>query len=202
MHKTSFVVALTLVALAATARAQDLASSPDSRPRLEVSLSVLPMGLGRFTSSPGGMATTDDAAFSYGLALHAGYIVIPGLTVGVVPQVLLNVKPKVQDGDAAQELDLFARIAYTQQLVDSIGLFVEVMPGYSLIRPPNNSGDTSSGLVLGLGGGATIPLSERAFASLGLGYQIGFQKLPAKDLSPEGPSTRYVRVAIGVGTRF
>jgi hypothetical protein len=201
MHKTSSVVALTLVALAATARAQDLASSPDPQPRLEVSLSLLPMGLGRFTASPGGMTTTDDAAFSYGVALHAGYVVIPGLTVGLVPQLLLNVKPKVQDGDAAQEIDLFARIAYSQQLVDSIALFVEVLPGYSLIHPPNN-GDNSMGLVLGLGGGATMPLSERSFASLGVGYQVGFQKLPAKDLAPEGPSTRYVRVAIGVGTRF
>ena len=201
MHKTSFIVALTLIALAAPARAQEVASSPGPRPRREVSVSLLPMGLGRFTASPGGMTSTDDAAFSYGLALHAGYIVIPGLTVGLAPQLLLNVKPKVQDGGAAQEIDLFARIAYSQQLVDSIGLFVEVLPGYSLIHPPNN-GDNSMGLVLGLGGGATLALSDRAFASFGVGYQVGFQKLPPKDLAPEGPSTRYVRVAIGVGTRF
>ena len=201
MHKTSFAVALTLVALAATARAQDVASSPAFQPRREVSLSLLPMGLGRFTQSGGGMVTTDDAAFSYGLALHAGYTVIPGLTVGLVPQLLLNVKPKIQDGNAAQEIDLLTRVAYSQQLVDSIGLFVEVLPGYSLIHPPNN-GDNSMGFVLGLGGGVTMPLSDRAFATFGVGYQVGFQKHPPADKSPEGPSTRYVRVAIGVGTKF
>jgi hypothetical protein len=202
MHKTSFAVALTLVALAGTARAQEVVSSPASRPRREVSLSLLPMGLGRFTQSGGGMVTTDDAAFSYGLAAHIGYAVIPGLTIGLVPQLILNVKPKVQPGDAATEIDLLARIAYSQQVVDSIGLFVEVLPGYSLIHPPNSAGDNSMGLVLSFGGGVTMPLSERAFVTFGAGYQVGFQKLPPADKAPEGPSTRYVRVAIGVGTKF
>ena len=201
MHKKSFIVALTLVALTATAGAQEIVPSYAQQPRREVSLSLLPMGLGRFTASPGGMTSTDDAAFSYGLALYAGYAVMPGLTVGFAPQLLLNVKPKVQDGGGAQEIDLLARVAYSRQVVESIALFVEVLPGYSVIRPPT-VGDTSKGLVLGFGGGTTMALSRATFASFGVGYQVGFQKLPPKDLAPEGPSTRYVRVAIGVGTRF
>jgi hypothetical protein len=46
-----------------------------------------------------------------------------------------------------------------------------------------------------------MALSERAFATFGVGYQVGFQSLPAKDMSGE-TRTRYLRVAIGVGTRF
>jgi hypothetical protein len=198
MHKTSFIVALTLVALAGIARAQEIA--PDARqPRWEASVSLLPMGLGRFTSSPGGMTATEDAAFSYGFGLHAGYAVIPGLTLGLAPQVAFNVKPKVQDSKGAQEVDLMVRAAYSLHIVESIALFVEVLPGYSIIHP--DPGDSATGLVLGLGGGSTIELSEHAFASFGVGYQVGFQSLPAKDAGGE-TRTRYLRVAIGVGTRF
>jgi Outer membrane protein beta-barrel domain len=198
MHKTSFIVALTMVGLAASARAQEIA--PDARqPRREVSVSLLPMGLGKFSASLGGMNSTDDAAFSYGFGLHAGYAIIPGLTLGLAPQVFFNVKPKVQDSAGAQELDVMVRAAYSRHIVESIALFVEVLPGYSIIHP--SPGDSSTGLVLGFGGGTTMDLSEHAFASFGLGYQVGFQSLPAKDAGGE-TRTRYLRVAIGVGTRF
>ena len=102
-----------------------------------------------------------------------------GSPSGFVPQVLLNVKPKVQDGSAAQEIDLLVRVAYSQQLVDSIGLFVEVLPGYSLIHPPNN-GDNSMGLVLGFGGGVTMPLSDRAFATLRCGLSGRLSKASSR----------------------
>jgi hypothetical protein len=199
MHKTSAVVALILVALAGTADAQDVTNPPARTARREVSVSLLPMGLGKFTSQPGGMTKTEDAAFNYGLALQAGYVVLPGLTLGLAPQVSFNVKPKVPGGNGGQEIDLMARAAYTRQIVESIALFVEVLPGYSLIRP--SPGDMSTGLVLAFGAGTMMELSDRAFATFGLGYQAGFQNLPAKDGSGEARA-RYVRVAIGVGTRF
>jgi hypothetical protein len=190
-------VALTLVALGATARAQDAA--PPARARREIALSLLPMGLGKFTASAGGMTATGDAAFSYGVAVQGGYRVLAGLTLGIAPQVLFNVKPKEQDSAGAQEFDFLLRAAYSHRVVETIALFVEVLPGYSLIHPPD--GDTSKGPVLDVGGGANIDLSDRTFATFGVGYQVGFQKLPAKDGAGE-TRTGYVRVAIGVGTRF
>jgi hypothetical protein len=199
MHKTSAVVALILVALAGTAHAQDVTQPAARTARREVSVSLLPMGLGTYTSQPGGRIATADAAFNYGLGLHVGYAVLPGLTVGFAPQVCFNVKPKVQGGNGGQEIDLMARAAYTRQIVESIALFVEVLPGYSLIRP--SPGDASTGLVLAFGAGSRMALSERAFATFGLGYQVGFQNLPARDGAGEARA-RYVRVAIGVGTRF
>jgi hypothetical protein len=198
MRKASTLVGLTLVALAATARAQNPAP-PAAQRRIEVGLSVLPMGLGKFTASPGGMTFTADAAFSYGFALQAGYVLLPGLTLGLAPQAFFNVKPKEQGSAGAQEYDLMARVAYALRVVDTIALFAEALPGYSIILPPD--GDASKGFVLGFGVGAAMDLSDRVFANLGVGYQVGFQKLPARDMSAEA-KTRYLRLALGGGVRF
>jgi hypothetical protein len=207
MRTTGTLVSLLLVGLAGQARAQDPAPSIESsestssaRPRrMELALSLLPMGLGRFTASPGGMTFTADAAFSYGLGVSASYAIAGGLSLGLAPQAIFNVKPKEQNGDAAQEFDFMARLAYTLRLVNSTAVYAEALPGYSLIRPSN--GDTALGPVLGMGIGAVIDLSEQMFCNLGVGYQLGFQKLPAKDNNAE-VRTRYLRLAFAVGVRF
>jgi hypothetical protein len=205
MHNAaSTLVVLMLVGVAATARAQDIAAplvstAAPSPARLELGITLLPMGLGRFRASPGGMTFTTDAAFSYGLGVSAAYVVLPGLSLGIAPQALFNVKPKDQNDGGAQEFDLMARAAYSRPVIDTIDLYVEVLPGYSLIHPPD--GDTARGLVVGFGGGAIMHLSDRWFTNLGLGYQVGLQKLPAKDMSAD-VNTRYLRVALGAGTRF
>jgi hypothetical protein len=193
---------LILVALAAPARAQDsgYAAPPESfYPRLQFGASFLPMAVGKFTSTPGGMTTTADAAFAYGVAVSGNYMVLPGLSVGLAPQVVLNVKAKDDPGDAAKEVDLMARLAYTFPVVDTISLYAEVLPGYSLIIPQD--GDTAAGLVLAFGVGGIMDLSRLAFVSMGGGYQVGFQKLPAMDMNAE-VRTKYVRVALGGGVRF
>jgi hypothetical protein len=200
MRKSSVILVPLLVALAAPARAQDVAM-PAARPserRIEIGLSVLPMALGKFiaTNSANQMITTSDAAFSYGLGLQVGYVLLPGLTVGVAPQVFLNVKPKEETAFTAQEIDLMARVAYAVRPVSTIALYAEALPGYSLIHP--SSGSISKGVVLGLGVGAAADMSDRTFVSLGAGYQVGFQKVPALGET----KTRYLRVALGVGMRF
>lgn len=153
------------------------------------------MGPGRFSASPGGMSFTADAAFSYGFSLQAGYVVVPGLTLGLAPQAFFNVKPKEQAGSAASEYDLMARAAYAHRVVDTIALTAELLPGYSLIRAPG--GGFSKGFVAAFGVGTAIDLSERVFASLVIGYQVGFQKTDVSETR-----TRYLRAALGVGARF
>ena len=157
------------------------------------------MALGKYNGSDGGMPFSADAALSYGVALRVGYMVVPGVTIAFAPQGFLNVKPKEQGDAGAREYDFMARLEYALALADSITVFVDVLPGYSLIAPPH--GDLAKGPVLGIGGGAAIPLSERLFADLDVGYQVGFQSLPAAKLNAE-TRTRYVRVAIGIGARF
>ena len=198
MRKSSIIVVPVLVALATPGRAQDVVL-PAARPqrRLELGLSVLPMALGKFTgtNAVNGMSTTSDAAFSYGLGVQVGYVLAPGLTVGLAPQVFLNVKPKDETAFSAQEIDLMARLAYSVRPVSTIALYAEALPGYSLIHP--SLGDLSKGVVLGGGVGAAIDMSDRTYASFGVGYQVGFQVSPLGDTR-----TRYLRVALGAGVRF
>jgi Outer membrane protein beta-barrel domain len=203
MRTTSTLLGLTLVALAATARAQESAPAAAAAPppaykrRIQVGLTLLPMGLGQFSASPGGVTMTADAAFAFGVGVSASYVIRPGLSVGLAPQAIFNVKPKVEVGDAAKQYDLMARVAYTFPVVDNIALYAEVLPGYSIISPPD--GDSAKGLVLAFGGGAAMDLTDKTFATLGVGYQIGFQK--RAEMNTE-VSTKYVRVAVGGGVRF
>ena len=53
------------------------------------------MGLGKFTTPIGAEATQGDASFAYGFGLSASFRVIAGLSVGLAPQVIYNVKYKV-----------------------------------------------------------------------------------------------------------
>jgi len=97
------------------------------------------------------------------------------------------------------EYDLLARVAYAYEVVDTIRLYAEVLPGYSVMTP--SFGHAAKGFVLAAGGGCALDLGARAFVNIGAGYQIGFQHLPAQDNSYE-TSTRYVRFVLGGGARF
>ena len=157
------------------------------------------MAVGKFIASPGGMSVTADAAFAYGVGLSAGYVVKPGLSVGLAPQAIFNVKPKEDSGGGAKEYDLMARVAYAFPVVDTIAVYAEVLPGYSLISPP--SGDTAKGLALAFGVGGAMDVTNRIFANLGVGYQIGFQKVSAGAMDVDN-RTKYVRVVLGGGVKF
>jgi len=220
------LIGLTLVALTATARAQEsvpaagappteiagapsrveTAPEPAPRPRpIALGLSFLPMAVGKFTTPVGAMETIGDASFAYGVGLSASYTVIGGLSVGLAPQVIYNVQDKVNPSQlaapgAATEYDVMARVAYAFPIVDTIALYVEVLPGYSLISQPAAS--AAKGLVLGFGGGVAMDVTDGIFANLGVGYQVGFQKVSAEGGADEDDRTRYVRVALGGGVRF
>jgi hypothetical protein len=228
MRKASTLVALlglTSVGIAATtAHAQEplpvagmAVPSPAAAPRrnTELVVSFLPMGLGSFTGVPGGMNVTADASFAYGLGVSARWVVLPGLSVGITPQAIFNVEPKDQNElpwPVSREFDFFARVAYTVPVVDTIRLYAELMPGYSLIWPSN--GDSPKGFVIEAGGGCAMDLTDRVFVDLGAGYQWGFQSLLLKGqpdpmmMNKKGPDvtvdarTKYLRVALGVGRRF
>lgn len=176
------------------------AAAPASAPhrRFEVGLAFLPMALGRFTFSPGGKPKTVDAAFAYGGALSVSYEVLPGLLVGLVPQITFNVKDK-NDAQAAKQIDIFARIAYAYRPIESVTLYAELLPGYSDIVPP--AGLDAKGFVLVVGGGTAINFTDRYFANIGVGYQKGFQNRKEGPLTLETRTT-YIRATLGGGVRF
>src|SRR6266542_5771617 len=157
MRKVSLLVAVTLLTLASAARAQDeapaapvgdsAAPAPGAMPetvaapatasaasdsKMQLCLNLLPMLIGKAKGDSASM----DLKPAYGVGLHFDYAVIPGLTVGVAPQALFNVKPKDFDVDASKEYDLMVRVAYSYVVAPKFGLYAEVLPGYSIIAPP------------------------------------------------------------------
>src|SRR5262245_61411760 len=206
---------LTSVALAATARAQGTPSvaatpAPEHHRRIEVGVAFLPMSLGTFTQTPGGFETSLDTKLSPGVSISAGYEVlvpngvIPGVVVGVAPQMIWDVQWKeAPEGLVVRkyrEDDFMARVAVGWTLAD-IRLYLEVLPGYSRLVPVGFDGRNASGFVIAGGVGAAMNLGDRLFASLGGGIQKGYQKLPEEDLNAPN-RTEFVRVTLGVGARF
>ena len=166
--------------------------------KLEVGLSFLPMAIGKYTYELTGEPEAVDASFAYGVGLSGTYEVLPGLLVGLAPQLTFNVRPKTEE-KAAKQLDLLVRVAYVYRLPAGMSIYAEVLPGYSMILL--QKGAAPKGMVVAFGAGTTMDLTDRYFASLGVGYQLGFhnQSLGA---STAQNRTRYVRVALGGGMRF
>jgi hypothetical protein len=191
----------TAPAAAVTPVAGDVTAAPLATPkarRFQLGLAFLPMAKGRFTASPGGTPKTVDAAFAYGVSLSASYEVLRGLWVGLAPQFTLNVKDK-KSPDVAKELDILARVAYAYRPVDTITVYAEVLPGYSLILPPG--GGVAKGFVVAFGAGTAMDFTDRYFANIGLGYQIGYQNRMEESTKLQ-TRTSYVRVTLGGGVRF
>jgi hypothetical protein len=218
MRKTSTLIGLTLVALGAGARAEDRARAaagavvdpapaahPSSeRPRIRIGLSFLPMGLGKFTTSINNTPTQGDASFAYGFGLAADYRILAGFSAGIAPQIIYNVAYKqypaqVTPPPATSETDYMLRLAYTFPVVDTIGVYLEALPGYSNINQPG--GSAASGFVFAFGGGADMELANRIFTTVGAGYQLGFQSLTIAG-DKFDTRTRYIRVNLGAGVRF
>jgi hypothetical protein len=168
-----------------------------SRRRWQAGLSFLPMALGRFTSTVS-TTETNDAAFAYGFGLAAGYEILRGLSVGLAPQLILNVKDKTSSSTAKQ-FDLMARVAYAYPVVETISIYAEVLPGYSLIIPP--AGGFPRGFVVAFGGGCAMNLTDRVFVNLGVDYQMGFQTRYDSGVGFE-TRTKYLRASLGGGVKF
>jgi hypothetical protein len=174
-----------------------------TRRKLQVGLSFLPMAMGRFTYLAGTKPSTVDMRFAYGLGLSAGYEVLPGLVVGLAPQVIFNVQPKPLEfgtAEVARQYDLMARVAYELRPVETIAVYAEVLPGFSRVVHEGDA-SPSSGLVLAFGLGCAADLTDRFFMNLGAGYQLGYQNQPGP-MGTQKERTNYVRVALGGGVRF
>ena len=159
--------------------------------KMQVGLAFLPMSLGRGTGNV-------DLAFCYGVGLSLGYVLIRGLTVGVAPQVLFNVK-HADNAAASKEYDVMARVAYAFRVAARIAVYGEALLGYSIIAHP--TGDSARGLVQAYGGGGMVDITDRVFVNLGVGYQFGLQKMTVDGLSYDHNSM-FLRIALGVGLKL
>ena len=231
MRKVSTILGLALFALAGSARAQNEAAPPENAPpaldangapvaaapetvaapaaapaasesKMQLGLNLLPMALGKMSSTDpfSGASVPGDLAFAYGVGLSFGYAVIPGLTIGVAPQALFNVKGKDANGTASKEYDIMARVAYAYTVAPKFAIYAEVLPGYSVISnaSPANAG---KGLVLAGGVGATMDVTDQVFLNLGVGYQMGFQKISQSGVNIDEKS-KFLRIAVGAGVKL
>jgi hypothetical protein len=219
MRKVSLILGLALFALAGSARAQDEAPAPAgdaaaapapapetvaapaaaaaSDSKMQLGLNLLPMALGKWNASGGGQSASGDLAFAYGVGLSFGYAVIPGLTVGVAPQAVFHeIDKNASGGTAAKEYDLMARVAYAYTVAPKFAIYAEVLPGYSIISNPNGA-SSAKGLVLAGGVGAMMDVTDQVFVNLGVGYQLGLQKVSGND-----SKVSFLRIALGAGVKL
>ena len=183
-----------------------VAGAPASR--VQVGLAFLPMLLGRVATGPSGNDTSSHLDSTYGVGLSLGCRVVAGLSVGVAPQVVYHLSSKDSAGysvlDSEKEYDLLARIAYAYTVVPKLDVYAEVLPGYAIVTYNRIilgvQTPSAKGFVLGGGLGATVAITDRLYASAGIGYQQGFQK--SAGLSDRDVKTRFLRIALGGGVRF
>jgi hypothetical protein len=177
------------------------------RRKWQVGAAFLPMGMGemKYSITPVEKVKTD-ALFAYGFGIAVNYEVMPHLSVGLAPQMILNVKEKGSKEAAFRQFDLLARVAYSLSITDNSTVYVELLPGYSL----SDNAAKAKGFLLAGGLGVCMDLSDRVYINLGAGYQMGFQTWKQKSFTKENKpntniyesSTRFVRVALGGGVRF
>jgi hypothetical protein len=155
------------------------------------------VGISFLTTARGKANASYDMAPAYGVSPSVDYRIVRGLSVGVVPQILFNIKH--QAASALRQYDFMARVAYTLQVATRIALYGEGLAGYSVISPP--AGDSAKGWVLALGAGGAIDVTRRLFISVEAGYQWGLQMI-AIDGIIHGDTTQFVRLALGAGVRL
>jgi hypothetical protein len=220
MRKASTLIGLTLVVLGGGARAEDrgpaspapaaavedpAAPSATERPRFRIGLEFLPLGLGKYTTASGNTPVQGDALFAYGFGLSASYRLIAGLSAGIAPQIVYNVNYKIDPSSlgatpAVSQTDYLARVAYAFHPEKAVDLYIEALPGYSNLKQPG--APPAKGFVFACGVGADVELMNRTFATLGAGYQWGFQSVTNEAGAKIDTRTRFIRVTIGAGARF
>ena len=99
------------------------------------------------------------------------------------------------------------RLVGSLPLVETITVYAEVLPGYSLIKP--SDGNTAKGFVIAGGVGVAMDLADAMFLNLGVGYQQGYQTRTDTSVIEGMVSkvttdvqTEYWRVALGVGMKL
>jgi hypothetical protein len=189
------------------------AAAPAAESKMQVGVAFVTGVLSKWEASAGGSTVSADAAMPFGVALSFGYNVIPGLSVGIAPQALFNVKPKNDpasgasyDGAAAKEFDIMARIAYAYHVIPNLAVYAEVMPGYSIISLPselsgNGAVSGPKGFVLAGGVGGLFDINDQFFVNLAVGYQLGLQKTSVMGVDID-MKTKGLRLALGGGLKF
>jgi opacity protein-like surface antigen len=201
-----FLAAGTVALLSSPAFADDSISTnaSDSKMRVEAQFELLPLGSAKETTA--GISVSGDTAVAYGISGAFDYAVMPYLSIGVAPRLVLNVKGKDNEtGNSSNEIDLRARIRAHVPVMPGVELFASLYPGYTIVTSPMDGIDSATGFAIGGAVGATYDISPKLFVGGEVGYQRAFTSVK---MSSQGQSVSddvdvsYMHIGLGAGTRF
>jgi len=141
-------------------------------------LGLSPVGTLKAKASAQGSELSDsvDTATAFEVGAQFEFRIMPFLSVGLAPAVLLHIKGQ-DDKDSASQLDLPLRITAGGNVMPQLRLYGFVAPGYTILFPPADdmgNSDRLSGFMVGFGGGVGFKIAPK-FAVIGeLGYQFRF----------------------------
>ncbi len=161
-------------------------------------IEMLPVGtldLGR----EDGLSVDTAKAFAIGLTMD--YDVLPYLSVGAAPRLVMGLRG--EDGfKEAKQLDVRARATAHVHLLPALQAYASLAPGYSVMLIPDDARlENPRGFVLALAGGFSLDLSADSFLTAELGYQLGFQTARF-DGAKVDLSSNLLHIGLGGGLRF
>ena len=176
-----------------SARAQDGSSEPTYR--LDIGLGLRFMPIGWFDLADGARRTGFRAYPAFGGAPFVDYRLGRYVSVGVSPELTLNVIPNRSDYYVGTMLAGDARIQLRYPTQTRFEPYAMATCGYSVIWRADAS--SAKGPVVGGAVGSRLQLSSRHSVFLEAAYQKGFQRVDGGDYGPS-----YVIVSAGwqVGT--
>lgn len=167
------VAALLAVGIGVPALAQ--AEDAGSNVWVGGNLGLSPLGHRKIETQVLGATVSDseDTATAFQIGGLIEYRPIHLVSVGFAPAVILNVKDN--DGnDSGSALDLPLRVTVGDDISPNIRLYGFGTLGYSFVFPPDNLqlDSTPSGVMFGLGGGASLRVMAKLRATAELGYHF------------------------------
>ena len=141
-------------------------------------LGLSPIGTLKAKASAQGGELSDsvDTATAYELGAQFDFRIMPFLSVGLAPAVLLHIKGQ-DDKDSASQLDLPIRVTAGGNVMPQLRIYGFVAPGYTILFPPADdmgNSDRLSGFMVGFGGGVGFKVAPRFAVTGELGYQFRF----------------------------
>jgi hypothetical protein len=137
-----------------------------------------PVGTLKATAKANGNEASNsvDTATAFEVGAHFDVKIMPFLSVGLAPAVLLHVKGQ-DDTDSASQLDLPLRVTAGGNVMPQLRIYGFVAPGYTILFPPADqmgNSDRLSGFMVGFGGGVGFHVAPRFAVTGELGYQFRF----------------------------
>jgi hypothetical protein len=194
--------------LSSSAFAEDGTSLTADAPRMRVQAQLEMLPLGSTKASVAGASESTDLALAYGVTGAFDYAVMPYLSIGVAPRLVLDVNEKdgPESGSSDTQVDLRARIVGHIPVARGLEVYAALTPGYTLVLSGTEGVPDANGFAIGGAAGLTYDVSPRLFVSGEVGYQRAFTSaeiMPTAGTSVEADlDVSYMHVGLGAGTRF